>query len=272
MSEMKLVVGAKTDIGNIKKINQDSFLYKIGSFNESDFGLFVVCDGVGGLSKGEIASSKVIEIFNNWWNKEVKNLIKNLCNDEIVKQSIEETIHNANKELISFSKFNNVQLGTTVTVLFLINNKYYIAHVGDSRVYKIEKNVEQLTEDHTYYAKLLKEGNYEKAKTVKKSILVQCVGIKEDIEIYHSIGEINKTCTFLVCSDGFYNRMDNKKLKKLFKIKNINQDSLQDLCNQSIEEVKRLGERDNITLLSINTRMKKNILKKFRTNLLGGCK
>lgn len=271
MNSLKLNIGAKTDVGNVKKVNQDAFLCKVGSFGENEFGLFVVCDGLGGLSYGEVASSRVIKYFNEWWHNELKEIINNYYDEGTIKKSIENIIIKSNNEIINFSKQNNTKIGTTVSVLFIIDQKYYILHIGDSRVYKIDKKVQKLTEDHTYYELLRKQGKISELANIKKNVLVQCVGVKEELDIYFNKGNIESSCTFIVCSDGFYNKMDEKKVEKFFKSKNLTSSVIQEYCDDLVDEVKKGGERDNITLLTIKVDLdKESVFRKLKSTLTGG--
>ena len=261
MKKQEFIIGVKTDIGNKKNINQDSFLCKTGNLNGSDFGLFLVCDGIGGLSKGEIASNKVVKSFDEWWKTNLKKIMiesSDIFND--IKKSLEDTMYKANNKIIQYSQENNIQLGTTATLIFIMDGRYYIAHIGDSRVYEVRKNINQLTEDHTHYAKLIKEGKFEEAKKVKKSVLVQCIGIKSNINLYISEGYINKDTNFLICSDGFYNKMNESKIKKIFKSRKVKEYYMQEKCEELVEEVKSKRERDNITLIALKVNLKRKSL------------
>lgn len=274
MKRKKFVIASKTDIGNVKKINQDNFLCKNGNFEGHEFGLFIVCDGVGGLSRGEIASSMVTQHFDLWFDNELMELISNnLTDSNTIKNSICNNLYKVNQNLMNFSIEENIKLGTTTTILFILDKKYYIAHIGDSRVYMVDKNIHQLTEDHTYYEQLIKEGNIEKARTTKKSILTQCIGVKKNINIYLNEGNLNKKSTFILCSDGFYNKLDKKIIKNIYKLKNKRQKKLQKHCEKLVDNIKVKGERDNITLIALNVinkndRLTDIIKKKF----LGGKK
>lgn len=274
MKRKRFTIAAKTDIGNIKKINQDNLLCKSGKVENNEFGLFIVCDGVGGLSKGEIASTSVIEHFDSWCNNELIELLSNnLIDSNTIKNSICNNLYKVNQNLISFSNEQNIKLGTTTTILFVLNKKYYIAHIGDSRVYIVNKKLKQLTEDHTYYAKLMKEGNIEKARKTKKSILTQCIGVKDHINIYLSEGNLNKNSTFILCSDGFYNKLDKKITKKICKLKKKNQKKLKKHCDKLVDNIKAKGERDNITLIAVNVSIKKDkLINKIKMKFLGGKK
>lgn len=218
MKNLKFHVGIASDIGNIKKINEDSVLVEIGEHRDKEFGLFIVCDGLGGLSKGEIASITAVRLFKEWWEQKFSGVIK--AGHEAILNSLEETILLANKSIYKYSKENNIKMGTTITVLFIYEGKYYIANVGDSRIYKINRRIVQETEDDSYVAMKVKnkEMTVEEAKRSKmKNVLLQCVGAKENIVVYKKMGSIGDTNAFILCSDGFYNKFQEEEM-----IENVN--------------------------------------------------
>ena len=150
----------------------------------------------------------------------------------------------------------NSKLGTTATALFIINKEYYIVHIGDSRVYNLDKKIKQLTEDHTHYEMVRRQGRLKELKNIKKNVLTQCVGVNKDLKIYFNKGKVKNNTTFIVCSDGFYNKMNEKKVCKKLRFKKLEGDSLQEYCEEFVDEVKQNGERDNITLITIKVKLR----------------
>ena len=264
MKKFKITVGAKTDIGNVKQVNQDALLCKIGSMNNNEFGLFVVCDGLGGLEYGEVASKKTTEYFEEWWNTNIKTILQTNDSEKLIRESLEEVLIKSNREIIQLSNEINSKIGTTASVLFILNKNYYIVHIGDSRIYEINKNMIQLTEDHSQYEMLKKQG-IKNLQNVKKNVLTQCIGVNDKLDIFYKKGKISKNTNFLICSDGLHNNMDkesvinkfNNKNSKIFRTKD-----LQEICENLIDEVKEKKERDNITAIAINVRQKSNKRKK----------
>ena len=260
MKKFKITVGAKTDIGNVKQVNQDALLCKIGSMNNNEFGLFVVCDGLGGLEYGEVASKKTTEYFEEWWNTNIKTILKTNDSEKLIRESLEEVLIKSNREIIQLSNEINSKIGTTASVLFILNKNYYIVHIGDSRIYEINKNMIQLTEDHSQYEMLRKQG-IKNLQNVKKNVLTQCIGVNDKLDIFYKKGKISKNTNFLICSDGLHNKMDKESVINKFNnknSKNFRTKDLQEICENLIDEVKEKKERDNITAISINVRQKSN--------------
>ena len=143
---------AKTDIGKAREINQD--YYSIPK-PEDHLQLFILADGMGGYNGGEVASSLATEA--------AKSYIENNFNQiEHTKESILELIKNAIEyaNMVVFEKSKSVPeldgMGTTLDICFIYNNKIYIGHVGDSRVYRIRGElIRKLTKDHSYVQQLV---------------------------------------------------------------------------------------------------------------------
>ena len=269
MKKFKITVGSKTDIGNVKQVNQDALLCKIGSMNNNEFGLFVVCDGLGGLEYGEVASKKTTEYFEEWWNTNIKTILQTNDSEKLIRESLEEVLIKSNREIIQLSNEINSKIGTTASVLFILNKNYYIVHIGDSRIYEINKNMIQLTEDHSQYEMLRKQG-IKNLQNVKKNVLTQCIGVNDKLDIFYKKGKISKNTNFLICSDGLHNKMDKESVINKFNNKNskvFRTKDLQEICENLIDEVKEKKERDNITAISINVRQKSN---KRKNNFLPG--
>lgn len=252
---MEIVVGAVSDKGNIKPTNQDNFLVKIYEDNDKDIGLFVMCDGMGGLSFGEVASSISVKYFKEWFDKNYEKVINEKDEDKLTS-FMAKIVEDVNKKIKDYGEEESAKVGTTVSALLLCNSKYYIAHVGDSRIYKINKGIKQLTEDHTLVAMNVKNKTMtkEEAKnSSKKNILTQCVGVKENIEVYKDVGKTCKNDIFVLCCDGFYNKFEEKELfNEIKKIKNsIDNDVLQEAAQRFVDKVKKRGERDNISVIIV---------------------
>ena len=257
MKNLKIKVGAKTDVGNVKQVNQDALLCKIGSIGKNEFGLFVVCDGLGGLEYVEIASKKTTQYFEEWWNTKLKTILRTKNNEKLIKDSLEKVLIKSNEELLQLSREINSKVGTTASALFILNSNYYIVHIGDSRIYEIKKKMTQLTEDHSQYEMLRKQG-VKNLENVKKNVLTQCIGVNEKLDIFYKKGKVSKDTNFLICSDGLHNKMDEESVINTFnkKSKAIRTKDLQEICENLIDEVKEKKERDNITVLVINVREK----------------
>ena len=252
---MKYIGSAVTDIGIIKKTNQDSVCLKIA--DTKGYGqivMGVMCDGMGGLEKGELASATVIRIFEDWFDHQLpRKIIRYTW--EGLSADWERMIKAANYKILDYGKKNQVTLGTTVSAILIIEGKYMIAHVGDSRVYKIKDSVEQLTEDQTFVAREIKRGNMteEQAKRdPRRNVLTQCVGASGMVNPDILYGCAEAGSVYMLCSDGFRHELKTEEIYERFRAERIR--DIEHMTQNSrylIEQVKRRNEKDNISVMLI---------------------
>ncbi|WP_294188833.1 PP2C family serine/threonine-protein phosphatase [uncultured Clostridium sp.] len=254
---MNYLIGYYSDKGIRKEVNQDALLIKTCKSPYGRIGLFIVCDGVGGLQQGEIASSTVIKMFSNWFDNDIKNINFENLKDEEIFSVINELIIDANRRIIEYGQRNNCKLGTTLTLMLTVDEKYYIYHVGDSRIYKVSHNLEILTKDQTLVAREIELGNLteEEAKIdSRRSVLLQCIGAKYALTPEFSSGELSLNEVYIICSDGFYRRLEKSELINELSSKRFICNN--DLNNKARELVFRAMDRkeaDNISVILIKT-------------------
>ena len=253
---MEFLVSYYTDKGIKKRTNQDGLMMKSIRTNRGRIGLFTVCDGMGGLDKGELASSTVITHLSKWFDEELPSLITK--EDSEIVNSLNEHIYKVNKAIVDYSTENNIKIGTTLTALLCIYEKYYIIQVGDSRVYKVNNTMEILTQDQTYVAREVERGNLtkEQAKThPKRNVLLQCIGVREKVETVITNGELEKGTTYVVCSDGLYHQISDNEFIDIFNPKtNITTERLKENAEKAAKLVMDRKETDNITVLVVRTK------------------
>lgn len=253
---MKYLIAANTDIGIKKEVNQDCLSVKRIHTQYEDIVFAILCDGMGGLSKGELASSTVINAYTNWISKDFVEIYGSI-NVDLVKQQWESILNTQNKQLIQYGKINKCKLGTTATILLLMDNRYYIMNIGDTRVYIIDKDIRQITRDHSIVELELERGilTEEQARVdLRRNILYQCVGVSENIYPDFFIGNIEKDSVFLICSDGFRNRITGDEIFDYLNPKRMT-DTMK--MKQNIDFLIKLNkdrnETDNISVISIRT-------------------
>lgn len=252
---MKYLGSAVTDIGIIKKTNQDSVCLKIADTEaHGQIVMCVLCDGMGGLEKGELASATVVRVFEEWFDRQLpRKIIRYTWGG--LSADWERMIKEVNYRIMAYGKKNQVTLGTTVSAILIAEGEYMIAHVGDSRVYKIKDSVEQLTQDHTFVAREVKRGNMteEQAKRdTRRNVLTQCVGASGIVnpDILH--GRVEAGSVYMICSDGFRHELKAEEVYERFCTERIrNVDEMIQNSRYLIEQVKRRNEKDNISVALI---------------------
>ena len=256
---MKYFASASTDVGIVKNTNQDSVCIKIAEVEgKGQVALAMVCDGMGGLAKGELASATVIRRFSEWFEKELPSVVNSYSWNDLASK-FTNMVKELNYKILEYGKGAEINLGTTLSLMLIIEDKYMIVHVGDSRIYEISNGVHQLTEDQTFIRREIKAGRMtpQEAKThPKRNMLLQCVGASREVNPDVTFGDIKADCVYLFCSDGFRHVISDDEMYENFKPLKIN--SIEDMKNNSeylINVVKKRNERDNITVALLKSKM-----------------
>jgi len=156
--------------------------------------------------------------------------------------------------VINYGVSINKNLGSTLSMLFLYDRSYILKHIGDSRIYIINKKTIKLTEDHSWVAEQLKEGNitYKEALNhPKRNVLTRCIGTR-NIELYESKGYVTENDVFLLCSDGFYNYLDEQEILKDILKCTKNKNNVQECLSNMLKKIKSKKAHDNISAIIIS--------------------
>lgn len=194
-----------THVGKVRKNNEDSI-----AIIEPE--TFVVADGMGGQAAGEVASKMLIDITTNFLSS-----VSAPFNEDILKQAIIKS----NIEILRESENNPSRrgMGTTATILHIYNQRAYFAHVGDSRIYRLRnKNLEQITQDHSYVEELVRAGEITEAEArvhPMKNVLTQAVGAVKEISVDTANFAVEVGDIFLICSDGLTNMVTDEKIAEI---------------------------------------------------------
>ncbi len=252
---MNFIISANTDVGLRKKTNQDSLSVKVMNTKQGRMALAVLCDGMGGLEKGELASTSVIKAMEDWTMKELPVLCEQPLDLSKVQSQWEDIICRLNDILIRYGSQCSVKLGTTVVAILVTESEYFIMNVGDSRAYEITDMMVQLTEDHSFVAREVARGNLtkEEAETDKRNnILLQCVGGSGAVHPDFYIGKTRNPGVYMLCSDGFRHYV---KPHEMYEFLNpnvlINEEIMYRNGKCLIEMNKQRNEKDNISVALI---------------------
>lgn len=250
---MKYLVVADTDIGIRKQTNQDSLLVKYGNSEVGEVLLAVICDGMGGLDKGEVASATVIREFARWFQEDLPYELETL-DMQVIGGKWSLMLKELNVKIAEYGKKINLRLGTTFTGILLAGNEYAAVHVGDSRLYHISTTIKQMTKDQTFVAREVSRGTLtaEQARTDKRrNMLLQCVGASAKLEPDIMTGRIEKG-VYMLCTDGFRHEISEREM-----FENLNPDVLRnkDIMQKNarylIDQIKLRQEKDNISVILI---------------------
>ena len=254
---MDFLVMADTDIGNTRKTNQDSVAVIVADTSIGPVALGIMCDGMGGLAKGEMASATVVNAMINWFKNDFPKLIDSGIDDGLIRAEWTSIIKNQNELIKAFGVQNKINLGTTISAILLTQQRYYIVNVGDSRVYEIVDNVRQITEDQTVVARELKYGRItaEQAKDdPRNSVLLQCVGASQEVNPDFFFGATVQNATYMLCSDGFRHFITDDEIYHRFAPQALPDANTMGVNIRNLIELnKSRMEKDNITAALIRT-------------------
>lgn len=254
---MKFITASHSDIGIKKKTNQDSLMIKVADTDYGEVCFAAVCDGMGGLSRGELASATLIRLFANWFEREFPEILYQGISPEYLRRNWEQLIYETNYRLGSYSNQNRVRLGTTVVALLISGNMYYAINVGDSRIYELTDRIYRLTKDQTVVQREIDLGNLtpeEAEKDPRRNILLQCVGASNVIDPEFIFGEVNNGSHFLLCSDGFRHVISKEEIhEKLGPGAARTEREMTENLKYLVELDKYRREEDNISAVLIRT-------------------
>ena len=254
---MNYLVSAKTDIGLVKKNNQDSLSIRVVNTSQGRMAFAVLCDGMGGLEKGEAASASVIRAFDHWFRNELPILCTRSIEDSTIRAQWTNIVTQQNNTIKSYAARQGIKVGTTVVAMLITQNRYYILNVGDSRAYEISDCVKQLTTDQTFVAREIAMGNMteEQARNdERRNVLLQCVGASDFVYPDMFFGDVNNNAVYMLCSDGFRHEISaNEIFEKLNPNVLLDENSMNLHSEELIELNKARKERDNISVALIRT-------------------
>lgn len=194
-------VFAKTDIGKARDTNEDFYYI---SDNEEALKLYILADGMGGYNGGEIASKLATAAVKGY----IESNFNGIEHDkESILKLILSSIEYANMIVYEKAKENTelVNMGTTLEVCLIYNNKAFIGHVGDSRIYRLRNGIfRKLTTDHSYVQELVKDGTITKEEAIyhpKKNMLMKALGCAPYVEPDVTVKGFLKGDIILICSD-----------------------------------------------------------------------
>ena len=236
---------AKSDLGKVREMNQD-YYYISNSLDEVQ--LYLLADGMGGYNGGEIASKLAVQTAKNYIENNFKEIEKD--RDSII-QLLGSSMEYAN--MVVYEKSQEKPelhgMGTTLEICLIYNNKVYIGHIGDSRIYRIRKEfIRKLTQDHSYVQKLVKEGKITKEQAEvhpQKNMLTRALGCNAFVEPDVMVKGFLKDDILVMCSDGLTN---------MVKTEIIYQEASKNI-EQAPKELVRIanenGGKDNVTVVII---------------------
>ena len=254
---MNFIVSGNTDIGITKSTNQDSLSVKIINTKQGKVVIAVLCDGMGGLEKGELASASVIRAFDYWTKQDLPQLCESEIEDSVIRLQWERIINEQNDKIKRYGAEHCIKLGTTVTAILLTQTRYYTINVGDSRAYELYNGIKQITKDQTFVAREVALGNMTEEEALhdkRRNILLQCVGASDNVYPDMFFGDVRENAVYMLCCDGFRHEITPEEIYDHFRPERLLDHHMMEQASiELINLNKQRHERDNITVALVRT-------------------
>ncbi|MBC8211814.1 MAG: Stp1/IreP family PP2C-type Ser/Thr phosphatase [Gammaproteobacteria bacterium] len=246
----KTQIVGQTDTGRIRQNNEDSIGY------DSALGLLVLADGMGGHLGGEVASSLSVDNIIKFSQQHLPSIktgqIDSKSGFTLESLCVQEAIEYAN-DLVYRKSTEDVELrgmGTTLVVILFYDNRFSLAHIGDSRCYRYRnKSLSQITKDHSLLQELIDRGFYtpeEASKSLNKNLVTKALGIDSTISPDVQEDLALKNDIYLLCSDGLTDLVEDEYIS--LTIKRFS-DNLEEAAKQLITKANQNGGKDNISVI-----------------------
>ncbi|MDV4151217.1 Stp1/IreP family PP2C-type Ser/Thr phosphatase [Clostridium sp. AL.422] len=233
------MIGIKSDLGNVRNLNEDYADF----YEDENYKICVLADGMGGHNAGEIASKTASMSFIKY--------IRDNMNLYNYRELLERAVKHANLKVFNLSHCSDTYtgMGTTLVACLITKDITLVANIGDSSCYGIKDDkIIKITKDHSLVQELIDSGSISFEQAInhpRRNVITRSIGIEEDVEV--DIFEVRKDeyDYFLLCSDGLSNEVSLDIIKS-FKIE---EKELQNICEKLVESAKFNGGRDNITVM-----------------------
>ena len=237
-----LAVG-KTDIGAKRSSNQDSIYINNGPIGSLP-NLFIVADGMGGHNAGDFASSYAINVVTDYVaSSDIQSPISLLkramifANSEVYRQSMEDV--------------GKSGMGTTMVAAVVKDNELFVANIGDSRLYIVNEDINQITMDHSLVEELIRSGQLKRnngRNHPEKNIITKAMGSKDEVIPDFFETEVKPGDKLLLCSDGLSNMVENDEIRDIIR----EHDDIEEATDILIERANYYGGLDNISIVLVS--------------------
>jgi PPM family protein phosphatase len=234
---------SRTDVGRIRVVNEDRAYVKQMS---NGYALAILADGMGGHQAGDVAAQMTIDIIG----QQMQMISQSATIDERKKHLLSAVL-SANEQIYQFSSEREQYkgMGTTVITALASTSEMIIAHIGDSRAYKLSKDsLIQLTEDHSLVNELVKTGQItpeEASHHPRRNVVIRALGTDPDVEIDLIEVVLEPNDLFILCSDGLSNLVESELMAQIIQ----QSPDLETAAEQLVIQALQAGGDDNITVV-----------------------
>ena len=237
-----------TDTGKVREHNEDTIA------TDGDIGLLVLADGMGGYNAGEVASGIAVKTVLNLIREQVEREDLTVLDKDtgMTRPSIilRDAINRANKIIYQTARSQPQceGMGTTIVAALFFDNKVSIAHVGDSRMYRLRSDrFEQVTMDHSLLQELVDRGFYsaeEAQRAANKNYVTRALGVEPNVEVELQESPVQKGDVYVLCSDGLSDMVEDDDIHLTISTFSANLDTV---AKQLIQLANDNGGRDNVS-------------------------
>ncbi len=253
---MEYSAAAKSDVGRKRQGNEDSLCMA------PEIGLYAVADGMGGHAAGEVASRLAVETIREWMEKYLGGAEVAVAEEPTAVGSREanfllSSIRLANRIIFDAARGRREYrgMGTTLVSVLVVNNRVALAHVGDSRIYRIrDGQIVQLSRDHSVVQQQVDRGILspdEAHESQYRHLITRALGLKESVEVDLTEEPILPGDILLLCSDGLSDLLEDEEILVIVR---EHADDLGKSCQALVDRANYKGGDDNITALLIQAR------------------
>ncbi len=245
---MKLVCAGMTDVGNVRDHNEDDFY-----LSEGEEALCVVADGMGGHRSGEVASALAIKAIVEYYRETMADYSDAPFGDEGAPERVRllQAVKTANRAVFAAASANESyrNMGTTIVSGFFTDRGVYLAHIGDSRCYRLrDGKLEQRTEDHSLANEYVRMGilSLEDVEYFPyKNVITRACGLTDEVEVEIHYEELEAGDIYLFCSDGLSDMVSDAELNVIM----TDSADLDEMCRELVDRANKNGGADNITVI-----------------------
>jgi len=253
---MRYSAAVRSDVGRKRQGNEDSFCLA------PEMGLFVVADGMGGHAAGEVASRLAVDTIKQWMAKYLEGADVAIIGQPMASRSQEanflaSSIRLANRMIYDAaqSRHEYAGMGTTIVSVLTLGDHVVLAHVGDSRIYRVRgEEIAQISRDHSLVQQQIDRGiisREEAQESQYRHLITRALGLKESTEVDVEEHPVLPGDTFLLCSDGLSDLVEDEEM-----LATVVQhpDDLERACQALVDQANKKGGDDNVTVMLIRAR------------------
>lgn len=235
---------AQTDIGTIRKVNEDAFL------DTSNLGMWCVADGMGGHAKGDVASKLIVDSLQNFANAN---------NYPLGVNQIKQVLQQVNTQLVDMASEQQAVIGSTVVVLIFDQQYAHCIWAGDSRIYRVRNNkLTRLTQDHSQVEEMVQQGLLtpeEAERHPNANVITRAVGAGEELDLDVVTDVRLDGDKYFLCSDGLNKVIDDIEIEEM-----LLNTALDTIAPRLIQTSLERNARDNVTVIIVNNQPSLEIL------------